>query len=195
MLFVRLFVLALLLHENTGLFTQGRSYFTTCFVPALGLNLPPRGMAALHGSLIALCAVLLVLPRLWVLYPLLFLALSLLLASYSLRLSNHLIAAWFMGLLLCLDLLFQSPGLRGLAPTPFFLSGVQIVVGLTYALAVLFHRPGFGVRPEPDQADLVVLARPVSRPPLRQLRLQAPPAGLFAPAFLASISFVLLPSA
>jgi len=137
MLFVRLFVLALLLHENTGLFTQGRSYFTTCFVPALGLNLPPRGMAALHGSLIALCAVLLVLPRLWVLYPLLFLALSLLLASYSLRLSNHLIAAWFMGLLLCLDLLFQSPGLRGLAPTPFFLSGVQIVVGLTYALAFL----------------------------------------------------------
>ena len=106
-------------------------------MPALGLNLPPRGMAALHGSLIALCAVLLVLPRLRVLSPLLFLTLSLLLASYSLRLSNHLIAAWFMGLLLCLDLLFQSPGLRGLAPTPFFLSGVQIVVGLTYALAFL----------------------------------------------------------
>ena len=59
-------------------------------MPALGLNLPPRGMAALHGSLIALCAVLL---PLWVLCPLLFLALSLLLASYSLRLSNHLIAA------------------------------------------------------------------------------------------------------
>jgi len=137
MLFVRLFALALLLHENTGLFTQGRGYFTTCFVPAGGLNLSPRGTAFLHGGLLALCATLLVLPWLWVLYPLLFVALSLLLASYSLRLSNHLVAAWFMGLLLCLDLLFQAPGLRGLAPTPFFLSGVQIVVGLTYALAFL----------------------------------------------------------
>ena len=137
MLFVRLFALALLLHENTGLFTLGRAYFTTCFVPAFGLNLPPRAQAALHGSLIALCVVLLVLPRLWLLYPLLFLALTFVIATYSLRLSNHLIAAWFMGLLLCLDLLFQSPGLRGLAPTPFFLSGVQIVVGLTYALAFL----------------------------------------------------------
>ena len=73
----------------------------------------------------------------WALYPLLLLALSLLIASYSLRLSNHLVAAWFMGLLLCLDLLFQTPARRGLAPTPFFLSGVQIVVGLTYALAFL----------------------------------------------------------
>ena len=81
--------------------------------------------------------VLLIRPSLWVLYPLLLLALSLLLASYSLRLSNHLVAAWFMGLLLCLDLLFQTPARRGLAPTPFFLSGVQIVVGLTYALAFL----------------------------------------------------------
>ena len=137
MLFVRLFALALLLHENTGLFTQGRRYFTTCFLPTLGLNLSPRAMIALHGSLIALCAVLLVRPSLWVLYPLLLFALSLLLASYSLRLSNHLVAAWFMGLLLCLDLLFQAPAQRGLAPTAFFLSGVQIVVGLTYALAFL----------------------------------------------------------
>lgn len=137
MLFVRLFALALLLHENTGLFTQGRRYFTTCFVPTLGLNLSPRGMIALHGSLIALCVTLLVWPFLWALYPLLLLALSLLIASYSLRLSNHLVAAWFMGLLLCLDLLFQTPDRRGLAPTPFFLSGVQIVVGLTYTLAFL----------------------------------------------------------
>ena len=137
MLFVRLFALALLLHENTGLFTQGRGYFTTCFLPALGLNLSRRGMIALHGSLIALCAILLVRPSLWALYPLLLLALTLLIASYSLRLSNHLIAAWFMGLLLCLDLLFQAPERRGLAPTPFFLSGVQSVVGLTYALAFL----------------------------------------------------------
>jgi len=137
MLFVRLFVLALLLHENTGLFTRGRNYFTTCFLPSLGLYLPPRGMVALHGSLLALCATLLFCPSLWMLYPLLLLALSLLIASYSIRLSNHLVAAWFMGLLLCLDLLFQTPERRGLAPTPFFLSGVQIVVGLTYALAFL----------------------------------------------------------
>lgn len=137
MLFVRLFVLALLLHENTGVFTQGRRYFTTCFVPSLGLYLPPRAMAALHGSLIVLCLILLVRPSLWALYlPLLF-TLSLLIASYPLRLSNHLVAAWFMGLLLCLDLLFQAPDRRGLTPTSFFLSGVQIVVGLTYALAFL----------------------------------------------------------
>ncbi len=137
MLFVRLFALALLLHENTGLFTRGRSYFTTCFLPTFGLSLPPRAMIALHGSLIALCAALLVRPSLWPLYPLLLLDLSLLIASYSLRLSNHLVAAWFMGLLLCLDLMFQTPARRGLAPTPFFLSGVQIVVGLTYLLAFL----------------------------------------------------------
>ena len=137
MLFVRLFALALLLHENTGLFTQGRSYFTTCFVPTLGLNLSRRGMTALHGGLVALCVALLIRPSAWALYPLLLLALSLLIASYSLRLSNHLIAAWFMGLLLCLDLLFQTPERRGSSPTPFFLSGVQIVVGLTYALAFL----------------------------------------------------------
>lgn len=121
MLFVRLFALAPLLHENKGLFTQGRRYFTTCFVPALGLNLSPRGMIALHGGLSGLCTTLLVRPSLWALYPLLLLALSLLIASYSLRLSNHLVAAWFMGLLLCLDLLFQTPERRGLAPTPFFL--------------------------------------------------------------------------
>lgn len=137
MLFVRLFALALLFHENTGLFTRGRSYFTTCFLPTFGLRLSPRGMIALHGSLIVLCAALLVWPSLWPLYPLLLLALSLLIASYSLRLSNHLVAAWFMGLLLCLDLLFQTPARRGLAPTPFFLSGVQIVVVLTYLLAFL----------------------------------------------------------
>ncbi len=137
MLFVRLFALALLLHENTGLFTQGRAYFTTCFLPTLGLNLSRRGMIALHGGLVSLCLVLLVRPALWELYPLLLLALSLLIASYPLRLSNHLVAAWFMGLLLCLDLLFQAPERRGLSPTPFFLSGVQIVVGLTYALAFL----------------------------------------------------------
>ncbi len=137
MLFVRLFALALLLHENTGLFTRGRGYFTTCFLPTLGLHLPPRGMIALHGGLIALCGALLIRPSLWPLYPLLLLALSLLIASYSLRLSNHLVAAWFMCLLLCLDLLFQTPERRGLAPTPFFSSGVQIVVGLTYALAFL----------------------------------------------------------
>lgn len=137
MLFVRLFALALLLHENTGLFTRGRSYFTTCFLPALGLSLSARAMVALHGALIALCVVLLVEPSWWALYPLLLLALTLLIASYSLRLSNHLIAAWFMCLLLCLDLFFQNPSQRGVTPTPFFLSGVQIVVGLTYALAFL----------------------------------------------------------
>lgn len=137
MLFVRLFVLAILLHENTGLFTGGRAYFTDCFLPALGLSLSTRGMIVLHGALIALCAVLLVQPSWWALYPLLLLALTLLIASYSLRLSNHLIAAWFMCLLLCLDLLFQAPAQRGIAPTSFFLSGVQIVVGLTYALAFL----------------------------------------------------------
>ena len=137
MLFVRLFALALLLHENTGLFTRGKGYFTNCFLPAFGLTLPPRALSILHGVLITLCLALVVLPSLWPLYPLLLLALSLLIASYSLRLSNHLIAAWFMGLLLCLDLLFQTSAQRGLAPTAFFLSGVQIVVGLTYFLAFL----------------------------------------------------------
>ncbi len=137
MIFVRLFAIALLLHENTGLLTRGRSYFQTCFVPAFGLTLPPAGMVALHGSLVTLCLILVFAPSLWPLYPLLLLALTLLIASYSLRLSNHLLAAWFLCLLLCVDLVFQTPERRGLVPTAFFLSGTQIVVGLVYALAFL----------------------------------------------------------
>jgi len=57
-------------------------------------------MIAVHGSLVALCATFLIRPSLRTLYSLLLLALSLLLTCYALRLSNHLIAAWFMGLLL-----------------------------------------------------------------------------------------------
>lgn len=137
MIFVRLFALALLLHENNGFFNQGRGYFLTCFLPTFGLTLPPRGMMALHGSLIACAVVLLAAPSLWLLYPAVLVLLTVLIASYSLRLSNHLVVGWFFCLMLCLDLLFQAPDRRGLAPTAFFLSGAQIIVGLTYALAFL----------------------------------------------------------
>lgn len=36
-----------------GLFTRGRSYFTTCLVPALGLNLSPCVMVVRHVESVA----------------------------------------------------------------------------------------------------------------------------------------------
>lgn len=139
MLFVQLFALAILVHEALWLCQDGDTYFSCCFLPAFGLRLSRPQMRAAHLTLIALGGALLARPGLWPLYPALLAVLSLVIASYSLRLSNHLVIAWFMALLLCLDLLSRSPARRGIEPTPFLFAGVQMVMLLTYLLA-FFHK-------------------------------------------------------
>lgn len=139
LIFARLFALALLFHEGLWVCQDGDTYLSCCFLPALGLRLSPRLLRTTHVTLIALCLAVLARPQLWALYPALLVALSLVIASYSLRLSNHLVIAWFMALLLCLDLLFQAPSRRGAEPTPFLFAGVQLLVALTYFIA-FFHK-------------------------------------------------------
>jgi hypothetical protein len=137
MLFAQLFALALLVHEGLWLCQDGNTYFSGCFLPTLGLRLKPWPMRATHLSLMGLCAAVLVAPQVVWLYPALLAALSLVLASFSLRLSNHLVVGWFMGLFLCLDLLFQPSSRRGVAWTPFLYTGIQSIVVLTYWIAFL----------------------------------------------------------
>lgn len=139
MLFLRLFALAVLIHEALWLSQDGDTYFSCCFLPALGLWLPRAQVRAAHLALMALAAALLFQPQFWPLYPALLVVLSLVIASYSLRLSNHLVIAWFMALVLCLDLLFRAPGRLESAPTPFLFAGIRMLMLLTYALT-FFHK-------------------------------------------------------
>ena len=139
MLFVQLFALALLVHEALWLCQDGETYFSGCFLPAFGLSLPRPPMRAAHLTLIALAGAILARPGLWPLYPALLAVLSLVIASYSLRLSNHLVIAWFMALLLSLDLLFRAPAHRGIEPTSFLYAGIRMIMLLTYLLA-FFHK-------------------------------------------------------
>jgi hypothetical protein len=139
MIFAQLFAFAVLVHEALWLCQDGDDYFSNCFLPAFGLFLGRRALRTLHCVLIALCLGVIVRPHWWGLYPALLAALSLLAASFSLRLSNHLVLAWFMALVLCLDLLFQPPSQRGQEPTPFLFAGVQLLVVLTYLFS-FFHK-------------------------------------------------------
>jgi hypothetical protein len=139
MLFPRLLALAILVHEGVWICRGGDTYLSDCFLPAFGLSLSRSQMRAAHAALIGCCLGILLRPQLWLFYPALLIALTVVIASYSLRLSNHLVVAWFMTLLLCLDLLFQVPGRRGLAPTPFLFGGIQTLMLLTYAIA-FFHK-------------------------------------------------------
>jgi hypothetical protein len=139
MMFIRLLALGLLFHEILNLGISGRTYFTRCFVPTFGLFLKPVQICIVHLTLMALCGILVVEPQWRVLYPFLFVLLTLIIASYSLRLSNHLVLAWFMALLLCLDLVFQRPVHWIGAPSPFVYAGVQMLIVMAYLLA-FFHK-------------------------------------------------------
>lgn len=139
MILVRLLALGVLSHELFYFFRDGKMYVTLCFLPTLGLNLTPASRTALHVSLMGACAALIFLPQLWPLYPLLFLLLALVVASTTFRLSNHLIVALMLALLLCLDLFFQ-PNLRaGYAPTALLYAGFQATAVVVYLLA-FFHK-------------------------------------------------------
>lgn len=139
MMFVRLFALALVVHQLLYICRDGAIYLSYCFLPTFGLNLGPRQMRTAHLSLIGICIVLAIWPHFWGLYPALLIVLSLIIASYSLRLTNHLVIAWAMSLLLCLNLAFQPPSNWGAELTPFVFAGVQMLIILTYFLA-FFHK-------------------------------------------------------
>ena len=139
MIVIRLLALGLLFHEGLNLGIRGQVYLKQCFLPTFGLFLKPRQVCGLHLFLIALCGAMLAEPQWRLLDPCLFLTLSLILACYSLRLSNHLVLAWFMALLLCLGLALQRPVHWVGLPTPFVYVGIQMLVIMTYALA-FFHK-------------------------------------------------------
>lgn len=139
MILVRLIALGVLSHEVLYLFRDGKQYLTLCFLPTMGLNLTPALRTALHVSLVAVGVALLVLPQLWPLYPALLVLLTLSVASTTFRLSNHLIVALMLALLLCLDLFFQPPGWTSYRPTAFLYAGAQATAVVVYLLA-FFHK-------------------------------------------------------
>lgn len=137
LLIVRVLAYGVLLHEGFGLCINGSGYLKRCFLPTLGLHLAPSIHATLHLALIGVSGCLIINPRLWWLYPAFLILLSLVIASYSLRLSNHLALAWFLAVILCCGLLFQSPESRATQLAPAFLIGLKGVAIFAYFFAVL----------------------------------------------------------
>src|SRR5687768_17492482 len=87
---VRIFAYGILLQQGFNLSCRGRLYLRRCFLPNLGLTLPPAVQTIVHLGLVGVAIALLAFPLAAPLYPLLLLLLSLVVASYSVRLSNHL---------------------------------------------------------------------------------------------------------
>lgn len=139
MIFTRLIALGILAHQMFAVCTDGKYYLTLCFLPTFGLSLTPVLRCSLHIALVAVCVLLLFWPQLSLLYFAVFLLLFVVIASYYLRLSNHLIVAWTMTLLLCLDVLFQSGSHWTARPTAFLFGGVRVIIVLTYFLS-FFHK-------------------------------------------------------
>src|SRR5258708_838501 len=139
MIFTRLIALGILAHQVFAVCTDGKYYLTLCFLPTFGLSLTPVLRRGLHIALVAMCVLLLFWPQLSLLYFAVFLLLFVVIASYYLRLSNHLIVAWTMTLLLCLDVLFQSGSHWTARPTAFLFGGVRVIIVLTYFLS-FFHK-------------------------------------------------------
>jgi hypothetical protein len=100
---------ALLMHEWLYLCRDGSEYVLSSFLPTLGLRLSSRAYAALHVAFMGVCVALLLFPSEPWLRPLLLATLTLVIASYSLRVSNHLVLAWFVALLLTLDASASAP--------------------------------------------------------------------------------------
>jgi hypothetical protein len=136
MTLVRLFAVGILAHEALLICVEGRRYLTDTFLPAFGVGLGPRSRCAAHAVVVASCVALFVRPGEPLLAISLLVSLSLVIASYSLRLSNHLVIAWTLSLLLVLDPLFRAGADR---PSAFLVLGTQIVVVLSYTLAC-FHK-------------------------------------------------------
>lgn len=139
MTLVRILALGLLTHEVLAICKEGFTYVVCAFAPTLGLRLGPRSCAAAHGLLMAACAALAWRPEAWPLYFVLLGALTLVIASYPVRLSNHLMLGWFFGLLVCSDVVFQDPALRGLEPSPLLRLGAAGMLGVAY-WASCFHK-------------------------------------------------------
>jgi hypothetical protein len=143
MVAVRILALALLIHEVLKFCMEGRAYFVGTFCPTFGLRLTPAAAAASHVALAAVCSALLAHPGWYALYPTLLVALTVVVASYPLRLSNHLVVAWFLCAIICLDAVFAGSGGRGETLSPFARQAALAVLVLTYALAA-FHKVNRG---------------------------------------------------
>lgn len=128
-IFLRFFAYALLAHEILYLCRDGREYLTRTFLPVFGLRLSSAAHAAAHVVLMLLCVALLIAPGATFLYPALLIALTVVIAAYSLRLSNHLILAWFMTLILVIAAARDSLSL--------FVWGVRSLMIGAYVLAFL----------------------------------------------------------
>jgi hypothetical protein len=129
----------ILLHELTYIVRDGRVYLERCFVPTFGLQLGPRTHASLHLALMAACAAMVAVPAAPAGHIAVLALLSLVIASYSLRLSNHLVVAWFLLVVVlqadAASALGASEGKRQL----LVLSGFELIVVTTYALSA-FHK-------------------------------------------------------
>jgi hypothetical protein len=139
MIFTQLIALGILAHQMFALCTDGKYYLTLCFLPTFGIRLTPVLRCSLHIALVIVCVLLLFWPQFTLLYFAVFILLSVVIASYYLRLSNHLIVAWTMLLLLCLDVFFQSGSPWTAKPTAFLFGGVRVIIVLTYFLS-FFHK-------------------------------------------------------
>ena len=129
----------ILLHELMYVVRDGRIYLERCFVPTFGLQLGPRMHAALHLSLMAACLWMAALPEAPAGHVAVFVLLCLVIASYSLRLSNHLIVAWFLLVVVLQADAASALGASDTASEFLVLTGFQLIVVMTYALSA-FHK-------------------------------------------------------
>jgi hypothetical protein len=134
-----LLAVAILLHELLYVTRDGCVYLERCFVPTLGLQLNSRWHVAAHLGLMTACVWMAVRPTSWPGHVVVLLVLSLVIASYSLRLSNHLIVAWFMLMIVVLSDVFVGIGGSRSNGRELVLLGMQVLVIVTYFLAA-FHK-------------------------------------------------------
>ncbi|HJV43536.1 hypothetical protein [Caulobacter sp.] len=99
-LIVRMFAASIVIHDALYVCRDGFRHLSFGFLPVFGLRLGPAAKLSLHAALLLCCVALMVAPTFLVLYPILLALVSLKVASYALRLSNHMIMAWYVSLIL-----------------------------------------------------------------------------------------------
>jgi hypothetical protein len=132
---IRTFVISLLIHEMLIFSRNGKSYFTTCFLPVFGLCLLRYQLMFIHIMLVSICIAILLFPGFWFLYPILFVLLSIVIASYSMRLANHLVLAWFISLLLTINAILY--GREEVKVNTFIIVGIQSLIISTYLISFI----------------------------------------------------------
>jgi hypothetical protein len=134
MIVVSLLAAAVLAHELLYVTRDGREYLDRCFVPTFGLQLSPRMHRWAHIALMVACAAMAMLPAMRLLHVVTFVLLTIVIASYSLRLSNHLVLAWFMFVVLLIADAYPAAEFESIVR-----SGFAALVVITYLLS-FFHK-------------------------------------------------------